>query len=141
MQHFISSKPKYKTSMAQDLLAWTLEREQTILCPTSVSLVFAFFFFYVSLHEMDIMSHLLTSQKIFHIECSICLKICISIYYMRSRRLDSHFRSYLYIGFPKMQLLYSVVSPPKTASINASVIFFYFFFQMVFQYRNIYIPV
>lgn len=32
------------------------------------------FFFYVLLCEMCVMSHLLTSQKVFHIECNICLK-------------------------------------------------------------------
>lgn len=33
---FIWSKTKYMISMAWGLMAWTVEREQTILCPTSI---------------------------------------------------------------------------------------------------------
>lgn len=49
---------------------------------------------------------------------------------MRSRGWDSHFRSYLYIGFPMMQLL-QCGKPSQNkgtaASINANVIFFLVF--------------
>lgn len=67
---FISSKPKCKTNIAQGELS--RGSKQFFVLPLFFGL--SPFYFYVSLHEIGITSHLLASQKVFHIERNTCLK-------------------------------------------------------------------
>lgn len=133
---FVPSESKYKTSMGQGLVPWTLEGEPTILFP--ISIFWSWSFFCMSYCVKCVWWVIcLQARKYSTYNATFALKICISIYDRKGRGLDSHFRSYLYIGFPVMQLCCmqkrgkSSQNRDTTASINASVIFFTILFNVI----------